>query len=113
LKEYLFSGTINPNNNDTLVQLAEFMLINLDKLENLNRSEIGSLNEIITKTKTRMRKAYGNNNVTMPRSASFSGIGNTAQFGHWSRVTMSNFVFCESGEKAIIKKHYPKIPSQY
>ncbi|MFM7894605.1 MAG: BT4734/BF3469 family protein, partial [Flavobacterium sp.] len=37
LKEYLFSGTINPNNKDTLVQLSECMLINLDELENLNR----------------------------------------------------------------------------
>ena len=61
LKEYLFSGTINPNNKDTLVQLSECMLINLDELENLNRSEIGSLKEIITKTQIRMRKAYGHN----------------------------------------------------
>jgi len=66
LKEYLFSGTINPNNKDTLVQLSECMLINLDELENLNRSEIGSLKEIITKTQIRMRKAYGHNNETMP-----------------------------------------------
>ena len=80
LKESLFSGTINPNNKDTLVQLAECMLINLDELENLNRSEIGSLKEIITKTQIRMRKAYGHNNETMPRRASFAGSVNTAQF---------------------------------
>ena len=80
LKEYLFSGTINPNNKDTLVQLAECMLINLDELENLNRSEIGSLKEIITKTQIRMGKAYGHNNETMPRRASFAGSVNTAQF---------------------------------
>ena len=80
LKEYLFSGTINPNNKDTLVQLAECMLINLDELENLNRSEIGSLKKIITKTQIRMRKAYGHNNETMPRRASFAGSVNTAQF---------------------------------
>ena len=80
LKEYLFSGTINPNNKDTLVQLAECMLISLDELENLNRSEIGSLKEIITKTQIRMRKAYGHNNETMPRRASFAGSVNTAQF---------------------------------
>jgi molybdopterin-guanine dinucleotide biosynthesis protein len=80
LNEYLFSGTINPNNKDTLVQLAECMLINLDELENLNRSEIGSLKEIITKTQIRMRKAYGHNNETMPRRASFAGSVNTAQF---------------------------------
>jgi hypothetical protein len=80
LKEYLFSGTINPNNKDTLVQLSECMLINLDELENLNRSEIGSLKEIITKTQIRMRRAYGHNNETMPRRASFAGSVNTAQF---------------------------------
>jgi len=80
LKEYLFSGTINPNNKDTLVQLSECMLINLDELENLNRSEIGSLKEIITKTQIRLRKAYGHNNETMPRRASFAGSVNTAQF---------------------------------
>jgi flagellar biosynthesis GTPase FlhF len=80
LKEYLFSGTINPNNKDTLVQLSECMLINLDELENLNRSEIGGLKEIITKTQIRMRKAYGHNNETMPRRASFAGSVNTAQF---------------------------------
>ena len=80
LKEYLFSGTINPNNKDTLVQISECMLINLDELENLNRSEIGSLKEIITKSQIRMRKAYGHNNETMPRRASFAGSVNTAQF---------------------------------
>jgi len=80
LKEYLFSGTINPNNKDTLVQLSECMLINLDELENLNRSEIGSLKEIITKTQIRMLRAYGHNNETMPRRASFAGSVNTAQF---------------------------------
>lgn len=80
LKEYIFSGTINPNNKDTLIHLAECMLINLDELENLNRSEIGSLKEIITKTHIRMRKAYGHNNDNMPRRASFAGSVNTSQF---------------------------------
>lgn len=80
LKNYLFSGTINPNNKDTLIHLAECMLINLDELENLNRTEIGSLKEIITKTQIRVRKAYGHNSETLPRRASFTGSVNTAQF---------------------------------
>ena len=80
LKDYLFSGTINPNNKDTLIHLAECMLINLDELENLNKTEIGSLKEIITKSHIRMRKAYGHNNETLPRRASFAGSVNTAQF---------------------------------
>jgi predicted P-loop ATPase len=56
------------------------MLINLDELENLNRSEIGSLKEIITKTQIRMRRAHVHNNETMQRRASFAGSVNTAQF---------------------------------
>ena len=80
LKQYIFSGTVNPNNKDTLIHLAECILINLDELENLNRTEIGSLKELITKTHIRMRKAYGHNNENMPRRASFAGSVNTAQF---------------------------------
>ncbi len=76
----MFSGTINPNNKDTLIHLAECMLINLDELENLNRTEIGTLKELITKTHIRMRKAYGHNNESLPRRASFAGSVNTAQF---------------------------------
>lgn len=80
LKEYCYSGTINPNNKDTLIHLAECLLINLDELENLNRSEIGTLKEIITKSQIRMRRAYGRNNETSPRRASFAGSVNTKQF---------------------------------
>lgn len=80
LKAYLFSGTINPNNKDTLLYLSECMLINLDELENLNRSEIGNLKELITKTHIRLRRAYGHNNETLSRTASFAGSVNTAQF---------------------------------
>ncbi|WP_256948486.1 virulence-associated E family protein [Flavobacterium psychrophilum] len=74
LEQYLIN--IFYSNNYT----QRVMLINLDELENLNRSEIGSLKEIITKTQIRMRKAYGHNNETMPRRASFAGSVNTAQF---------------------------------
>ena len=80
LKNHLFSGTINPNNKDTLIHLSECMLINLDELENLNRTEIGSLKELITKSHIRVRKAYGHNSESLPRRASFVGSVNTAQF---------------------------------
>lgn len=80
LKDYVFSGNINPNNKDTLVQLAECLLINMDELETLNKSEIGTLKEIITKESIRIRKAYGHNQENMPRRASFSGSVNSMQF---------------------------------
>lgn len=80
LKDYCYSGTINPNNKDTLINLSECIFINLDELENLNRSEIGTLKEIITKSQIRMRRAYGHNNESMIRRASLGGSVNTAQF---------------------------------
>jgi predicted P-loop ATPase len=80
LKEHLYSGTINPDNKDTLIHLSECMLINLDELENLNKSEIGSLKELITKTFIKLRRAYGHNNERMNRRASFAGSVNTIQF---------------------------------
>lgn len=110
LKEYLFSGTINPNNKDTLVHLAECMLINLDELENLNRSEIGSLKEIITKTQIRIRRAYGHNNETMPRRASFAGSVNTAQF--LNDTTGSRRFLCFEVE-AIQYQHHTSMEQVY
>jgi len=80
LRAYLFSGTINPNNKDTLIHLSECMLINMDELENMNRTEIGTLKEIITKSAIRIRRSYGHNNESLTRRASFMGSVNTSQF---------------------------------
>jgi len=80
LKAFIFSGTINPNNRDTLMQLSECMYINLDELENMTRSEIGTVKEIITKSAIRVRRAYGFHNESLVRRASFMGSVNTAQF---------------------------------
>jgi len=80
LQIYVYSGNINPNNKDTLIQLTECILINMDELETLNKAEIGSLKEIITKDAIRIRKAYGVNHENMPRRASFSGSVNSLQF---------------------------------
>lgn len=80
LKEYSFSGTINPGNKDTLMQLSECMLINLDELENLNRSELGTMKEIITKASIRVRRPYGYSSETLPRRATFAGSVNNKEF---------------------------------
>ena len=80
LKDYIFSGTINPNNRDTLVQLSECMFINLDELENMNRTEIGTVKEIITKSAIRVRRPYGHHAESLVRRASFMGSVNTMQF---------------------------------
>jgi len=80
LNDYIFSGTINPNNKDTLIHLAECMFINMDELENMNRSEIGAFKEIITKSAIRMRRAYGHHIEAFTRRASFMGSVNSSQF---------------------------------
>jgi predicted P-loop ATPase len=80
LNEYIFSGTINPNNKDTLIHLAECIFINMDELENMNRSEIGAFKEIITKSAIRMRRAYGHHIEAFTRRASFMGSVNSSQF---------------------------------
>jgi len=80
LSDYIFSGTINPNNKDTLIHLAECMFINMDELENMNRTEIGAFKEIITKAAIRMRRAYGHHIEAFTRRASFMGSVNSSQF---------------------------------
>ncbi len=63
-----------------MINMAECWLINLDELENLNKSEVGSLKEMITKSNIRIRRPYGHNNENLPRRASFVGSVNAAQF---------------------------------
>lgn len=80
LKEYVFSGTINPNQKDSLTYLTEMMLINLDEMDNMNRSDFGSLKSLITKDQATYRRAYGRYQETNKRTASFIGSVNDRQF---------------------------------
>ena len=80
LSGYLYSGLINPNNKDTLVHLSENLFINLDELENLNKTELGSLKSLITQSAIKLRKAYGMFNENLRRRASFMGSVNDAEF---------------------------------
>jgi predicted P-loop ATPase len=80
LKGYVFSGTINPDNKDTLIYLSETMLINLDELENLNKHQLGSIKELVTKNQVRIRRPYGTIFENLPRRASFAGSVNNREF---------------------------------
>jgi predicted P-loop ATPase len=80
IKQYCYSGTIDPKNKDTTIHLSETILINMDELESLNRAQLGSLKEIITKSTIRLRRSYGRNNENMPRRASFAGSVNGKDF---------------------------------
>lgn len=76
LKEYFFSGNINPNNKDTTLLLSEKLIINLDELVSLNKKQIESLKELITKDIISERRAYGEFTENYVRRASFVGSSN-------------------------------------
>ena len=58
LKEYYYSGDVNPGDKDSAVNLAECFLINLDELGNLNRGDLNSLKQLITQSSIRIRRPY-------------------------------------------------------
>jgi hypothetical protein len=80
LKDYVFSGTINPSNKDSVSLLAEMILINLDEMDNMNRSDFGTLKSLITMQQVTFRRAYGRFSETRPRIGSFIGSVNDRQF---------------------------------
>lgn len=80
LNGYLYSGPVNPNNKDTMINLSENLLINMDELEYLNKAELGNLKALITQSAIRLRKAYGIYTENFQRRASFMGSVNSAEF---------------------------------
>jgi predicted P-loop ATPase len=80
LKDYYFAGTINPNNKDSQIQLAENMLINIDELQGLRSSDIEALKALVTTKELKIRRPYAVNHETLPHRASFSGSVNNQQF---------------------------------
>jgi predicted P-loop ATPase len=80
LSAYSFAGTINPENKDTLIYLSECFLIILDEFENLNRNQLGSIKELITKEKIKIRRPYGYSAENLPRRASFVASVNRSEF---------------------------------
>jgi predicted P-loop ATPase len=76
LKEYFFSGNINPNNKDTTLLMSEKLIVNLDELASLNKKQIESFKEMITKDVITERRAYGHFTENYTRRASFVGSSN-------------------------------------
>lgn len=80
LHNYFFSGTINMSNKDSITQLSECMIIDMDELENVGKKSIGDLKSLITREKIRIRRPYGKVAENMPRRASFIGSINSKEF---------------------------------
>lgn len=105
LKTYLYNGTINPDNKDTLTYLSECMLINLDELEGLNKTKTDSLKDLITKPTIKVRKAYAHSPESLVRRASFIGSVNGTEF--LSDITGSRRFLCFGVEKIDYKHSIP------
>jgi predicted P-loop ATPase len=80
LSGYLHVGTIDPDNKDTMIHLSQCFLINLDELETLNKSELGSLKSIMTMGENRIRRPYAHFADQLIRRASFVGSINKDSF---------------------------------
>jgi predicted P-loop ATPase len=76
LKDYYFSGNINPNNKDTTLLMSDKLMINLDELASLNKKQIEAFKEMITKTTITERRAYSHYAEDYIRRASFVGSSN-------------------------------------
>ncbi len=76
LRDYVYSGTLNPADKDTMIHLSETLLINLDELETLTKYKEGALKEIITKSEIRIRRPYGRFSEKLTRRASLCGSVN-------------------------------------
>jgi len=80
LRNYSYSGNINPHSRDTLVYLSECLIIDLDELSNLTRKQNNDVKELITKSKIKLRRAFGRMNENLVRRASFIGSLNDDKF---------------------------------
>lgn len=80
LKDYYYSGIVNPSNSDSKIQLAENMLINIDELQGMRPNLIEELKALITIKEIKIRRPYALVHETYPHRASFAGSTNTTDF---------------------------------
>jgi len=80
LNNYYFTGTIDPKNKDSQIQISENMIINIDELQGLKASDIHALKALITQKELKTRKPYARNHETLPHRASFVGSVNSREF---------------------------------
>ncbi len=80
LRNYSYSGMINPRSRDTLVYLSECLIIDLDELSSLQKRHQEEVKELITKSKIKLRRAFGRMHENLVRRASFIGSLNNDKF---------------------------------
>lgn len=71
LKEYLFEGTIIPNDKDTKFHLADKLIINMDELVSFGKSKNDFYKGLITLDYIEQRRPYSRQSSRLMRRASF------------------------------------------
>lgn len=79
LSKYLGTAALQADSKDTAIMLSECALIILDEMESLNRKDLASFKELITRPEIRIRRPYGRNSENLPRRASFIASVNNQQ----------------------------------
>ncbi len=80
LQSYRYSGTLDLKSKDSQIILGQALFIDLDELENLTKSEAGSLKSLITRSIIKVRPPYGRFYQDIVRRSSFIGSINENEF---------------------------------
>lgn len=79
LNDY-FTESINPDNKDGEITLAENLLINLDELSVLSKADINKLKSYFSRQRIKLRRPFEKKATSAPRRASFVGSTNKMEF---------------------------------
>lgn len=79
LKGYMYSGIVNPTNKDTLLQMSENILINMDEISTFDNKKTENFKELLSKPIIRERRPYDRFAENYIRRASFVGSTNNAE----------------------------------
>lgn len=79
LRQYVYSGNIDPSAKDSSLLMSDCFLIILDELSGQSRAELNRLKALITKDAVHERRPYARNAETYSRRASFAATVNDSQ----------------------------------
>lgn len=77
---YLYNGSFNPHDKDHKEMLGTKILINLDEMATLTRTDVESLKSAMSERYVVLRRAYGRAPIHLFRKASFCGSHNDDKF---------------------------------
>lgn len=77
---FYLSGTIDPDNRDSILNMEKAWCVELGELVTLNRKEAEDLKEFITRQEDAFRLPYARNSIKVPRHTVFVGTTNEREY---------------------------------